>query len=87
MATRSIDDDEPSFHVEAAANMALALMALNIHGDKYGMRAWKSFPWELLDNLHERGLISNPARPAKSVALSPEGEQLAYELFKKHFQR
>ena len=85
MASRS-SDDGPDYNVELAANMALALMWLNIHGDKYGTRAWKGLPWDLLDNLFERGLISDPQSKAKSVVVFPEGEALAKQLFEKHFR-
>jgi hypothetical protein len=59
----------------------LALMHLNAHEDKYGWRAWKTFPWEATDGLHERGLIDDPRSKAKSVALTDEGAHLAEQLF------
>jgi hypothetical protein len=59
----------------------LALMHLNAHADTYGLRAWKSFPWEATDGLHERGLIDDPRSKAKSVALTDEGARLAEQLF------
>ena len=37
----------------------LALMHLNAHTDKFGWRAWKTFPWEATDGLFERGLIDD----------------------------
>lgn len=47
--------------------------------------AWKGFDWTTMDRLHERGLISDPARKAKSVSLSDEallkGERLFEEIF------
>ena len=43
-------------------------------------------PWELLDNLFERELISDPQSKAKSVVVFPEGEALAKQLFEKHFR-
>lgn len=66
-------------------DVVLALMHLNAHKDRYGWRAWKSFPWEATDGLHERGLISDPKSKAKSVALTNEGVRLAEELFEEHF--
>ena len=68
-----------------APAMVLALMYLVMHGDKYGVRAWKSFDWDTLDRLHEKGLISDPKSKAKSVALSDEALKLSESLFKKHF--
>ena len=63
----------------------LALMHLNTHADKSGWRAWKSFPWEATDGLHERGLIDDPRSKAKSVALTDEGARLAEQLFAELF--
>ncbi len=63
----------------------LALMHLNAHKDKYGWRAWKTFPWEATDGLHERDLISDPKSAAKSVALTDEGARLAEQLFREMF--
>jgi hypothetical protein len=63
----------------------LALMHLNAHKDKYGWRAWKTFPWDATDGLHERGLIDEPRSKAKSVALTDEGAHLAEKLFAELF--
>ena len=63
----------------------LALMHLNAHADTYGWRAWKTFPWEATDGLHERGLIDDPRSKAKSVALTDEGARLAQQLFTELF--
>lgn len=41
----------------------LALMHLTAHKDRFGWRAWKSFPWEATDGLFERGLIGDRAWP------------------------
>ena len=48
-------------------------------------RAWKSFDWDTLDRLYEKGLISDPKSKAKSVALTDEAVKLSESLFKKHF--
>lgn len=63
----------------------LALMHLTAHQDRFGWRAWKSFPWEATDGLHERGLIGDPRSKAKSVALTDEGAELAEQLFTELF--
>lgn len=60
-------------------------MHLNAHEDKFGWRAWKTFPWEATDGLHERGLIDEPRSKAKSVALTDEGARLAEQLFAEWF--
>lgn len=66
--------------------VALAMLHLTTHGDRFGARAWKGMNWDLLDALHEQGWISDPKSKAKSVALSEEGERLAAEFFDKHFR-
>lgn len=63
----------------------LALMHLNAHQGQFGWRAWKSFPWEATDGLHDRGLISDPKSSAKSVVLTEEGVRLAEQLFTELF--
>jgi hypothetical protein len=41
--------------------------------------AWKAFPWSAMDQLHEKGYISDPATKSKSVWLSEEGAKLSEE--------
>ncbi len=48
----------------------LALLLLGLHEQN---RAWKSFDWDAMSRLHEKGLISDPVGKAKSVALTEEG--------------
>jgi hypothetical protein len=62
----------------------LALLLLGLHE---GDRAWKSFDWDAMNRLHERGLISNPVGKAKSVAFTPEGLARAQDLLKSLFGR
>lgn len=64
----------------------LALLYFNSFDDKPGgKRAWKGFPWSVMDQLHEKGYISDPATKNKSVWLSEKGAKLAEELFEKLF--
>jgi len=63
----------------------LALLWLVMEKDRYGVRAWKSFDWDTMDRLHEKGFISDPKGKAKSVAVTEEGEKRAAELFEKMF--
>jgi hypothetical protein len=63
----------------------LALMFLNFFGDHGMTRAWKSFPWEAMDRLHEMGYISDPKTKAKSIVMTEEGEAMAKDLFSKLF--
>lgn len=66
-------------------DVVLALMVLNFHGDKYETRAWKSFDWDAMDRLYEKGFISDPKSKAKSVAMKDEGLARAEDLFEKLF--
>lgn len=72
---------------EKIDEVVLALMWLVLHKDAYGWRAWKSFDWDTLNRLHEKGYISNPKGTAKSVALSDEAVSLSEQLFNKYFGR
>lgn len=49
--------------------------------------AWKGFDFEVMNRLHEQGLISNPVNRNKSIWLTAEGlergRQLAERLFGK----
>jgi hypothetical protein len=63
----------------------LALLYLNFLGDKNVVRAWKSFDWDAMDRLHEKGYISDPKSKAKSVIVTEEGQNAAKELFIKFF--
>ena len=62
----------------------LALLSLGQHD---GYRAWKSFDWDAMNRLHEKGMISDPVGRAKSVVFTEEGlaasERLLNELFGK----
>lgn len=60
----------------------LALFYLTLHDRN---RAWKSFDWDTLHRLHERGLIDDPANKAKSVVLTDEGLRESERLFEKYF--
>lgn len=60
----------------------LALLYLTLHD---GNRAWKSYDWDAMNQLHEKGLISDPVSKAKSVALTENGLQESERLFEKFF--
>jgi hypothetical protein len=63
----------------------LALLYLNFQGDQNVVRAWKSFDWDAMDRLYEKGYSSDPKSKAKSVIITEEGQNLAKELFIKFF--
>ncbi|EJC80143.1 hypothetical protein Rleg4DRAFT_1755 [Rhizobium leguminosarum bv. trifolii WSM2297] len=69
---------------EKIDDTVLALLWLTLHD---GDRAWKGFDWGVMDRLHQKGLIQNPAGKAKSVVLSDEGLQRSEELFRTLFMR
>lgn len=66
--------------------MVLALLTLTMFQDRFETRAWKGQDWDVMDRLHQRGYISDPKSKAKSVVMTEEGEQLAHELFARHFK-
>jgi Domain of unknown function (DUF6429) len=63
---------------------ALALLYLTLH-DRY--RAWKGMDWDVLDRLHEKGMICDPVGKVKSVVFTEEGLQRSKQLFEKMFER
>ena len=70
---------------EKLEQAVLALLHLNMIDEKSGKRAWKVLPWTVMDRLHQKGYISDPATKNKSVWLSEEGANLSKELFEKLF--
>jgi hypothetical protein len=78
--------DEDAVDWARVEDYALALMHLTTFPDKVnGYRSWKGLDWHVLDRLHQRGWISNPATKAKSVVVSQEGQKRSRELFERHF--
>ena len=70
---------------EKLDQVVLALLHLNSFKEGDGRCAWKSLPWSVMDSLHEKGFIPDPATKAKSVWLSEDGAKLSKELFEKLF--
>jgi hypothetical protein len=62
----------------------LALLYLTLHD---GARAWKSFDWDAMNRLHEKGYIMNPVGTAKSVVLTEDGLREAERLYMKLFAK
>ncbi len=65
----------------------LALLYLNMHDydpPDYA-RAWKSFDWDAMDRLHQKGLISNPVSKTKSVVFTAEGLRQSKAAFDRLF--
>ena len=81
---------EPDIDTDLIDAAVLALLHLTLHDvDRISglARAWKSFDWEAMNRLYEKGLIFDPVGKAKSVVLTEEGrrrsEALFFELFSK----
>ena len=74
------------YNQDKVDDVTLALLYLVMWDeDAFGARAWKSFDWETMNRLYEKGYISDPKSKAKSVGVSPEGCQRAKEIFKELF--
>ena len=43
--------------------------------------------WDVMDRLHDKGMIGDPVGKAKSVVFTEEGLQRSRELFEKMFER
>lgn len=65
--------------VDKIDEAVLALLYLGAHHD--GTRTWKSFDWDAMERLHEKGHISNPVNKARSVAFTEEGFERSKEAF------
>ena len=62
----------------------LALLLLGLHD---GYRVWKTFDWDAMNRLHEKGFISDPVGRAKSVVLTEDGQRKAQRLFQTMFAK
>ncbi|HCA3587746.1 TPA: hypothetical protein MO350_005506 [Salmonella enterica subsp. enterica serovar Java] len=69
-------------NTKAIDDVVLALLWLTLHDYD---RAWKSFDWDVLNRLYERGFIGNPVNKAKSVVLTEEGLSQSRILFQRYF--
>jgi hypothetical protein len=62
----------------------LALLSLGRHE---GLRTWKTFDWEVMGRLHQKGYITDPVGKAKSVLFTEEGLRESERLFETLFCR
>ena len=60
----------------------LALLLLGLHD---GCRVWKTFDWDAMNRLRDKGMISDPVGKAKSVVLTEDGQREAERLFQEMF--
>jgi hypothetical protein len=61
---------ESKLNTDRIDEAVLALLYLGLHD---GDRAWKSFDWDAMARLHEKGFISDPVGKAKSVEFTEQG--------------
>ena len=62
----------------------LALLQLTLHDER---RAWKGFDWDVLDRLHQKGIIMDPVGKAKSVILTDEGLARSRDMLRELFAK
>lgn len=86
MAKKPPSPPEPADRPDAE-RIDEAVLALLYYNEMQAGGAWKSLPWEATDRLHEKGLISNPAKKAKSVWLTEEGLARGREAFRRLYER
>lgn len=60
--------------------LTLVLLHQTAFEDQGWLRSWKGYDFQVMNRLHERGLISDPVRKAKSVHLTEQGRELAESL-------
>ncbi len=60
----------------------LVLLRHSAFEDQGNLRSWKGYDWEVMNRLHERGLISDPVGKAKSVLFTDAGQRQADALVK-----
>ena len=70
------------FDEEEIDRSVLALLYLTLH-EKH--RAWKSFDWDAMNRLYEKGYIFDPVNKAKSVDFTENGLAEAKRLFQELF--
>ena len=72
-----------SYNRQKMENALLALIgALEFEDGRF----WKGYDFDLLNSLHEQGLISQPWSKAKSAYLTPEGLEKTKALAEDHAQ-
>ncbi len=65
----------------------LALLYLGFHDSHSGSggRAWKSFDWDAMSRLYEKGYITDPVGAARSVTFTEQGLHESQRLFTELF--
>ncbi len=75
------------YNKDKVDEMALALLYLTSFREKkeYPLMAWKGMDWDILNRLHEKGLIGDAKNKNKSITFTDQGAELAEKLFHQHF--
>lgn len=74
-----------TYDEEKVDEVVLALLYLTSFTEHGITRAWKGQDWDVLNRLHQKGLISDPKSKAKSVMLSEDAAKESARLFSKYF--
>jgi hypothetical protein len=59
---------------EKVQQAVLAPLYLNTFDEKSGKRPWKALPWSVMDQLHDKGYISDPG-PAGPYLIERQGNR------------
>jgi hypothetical protein len=75
------------YNEDKVDEMALALLYLTSFREKkeFPLQAWKGMDWDVLNRLHEKGLICDAKNKNKSITFTEQGAELAEKLFNQHF--
>lgn len=79
------NEDEQTIRTEEVDEAVLALLHLNAFEHHGQVRSWKTFDWDAMDRLHEKGFIGDPKSKAKSVPLTVEGVTASEQAFRRRF--
>jgi tetratricopeptide (TPR) repeat protein len=77
-------DAETEIDPDRIDDAILALLWLGLHDSR---RVWKTFDWDAMDRLHNKGFISNPVGKGKSVELTGDGAERSVRLLRDLFGR
>jgi hypothetical protein len=78
------EEGEMALDTDKIDDAALAILSLTLH---YGDQVWKGLDWDITDRLHDKGLIEDPRRKAKSLTLTPEGLERARKILAREFSK
>ena len=71
--------------IENRETMEQAVLALLYLNYKTSGHTWKTFDWDIMNSLHEKGLIGDPVNKKKSVFFTEDGLKQAEKNFEELF--